>query len=154
MKEKDAKAKEGHRLVLYVEKDDASYGPLQTGSYMTENYLDDFFDKRRHLVDDLRKRLTEGKISPVAYYMTLIDIAEADLALRVGVSRRKLRKHLTAEGFAGIKLDLAGKYAEVFNIPVANLFQVLLPEGGKVEVRHERTGNPLVTVTRLTEKKQ
>jgi hypothetical protein len=152
MKEKDSQAAGGHRMVLYVEKEDSSYGPLQTGSYMVSTYMDDLLEKRRHLVEGLRRRLAAGEISPVAYYLTLIDIAEADLALRVGISRRKLRRHLTPEGFADIDIALAMKYAEVFAIPVANLFQVLDAGEGRIEFAQERTANPLVTVTRARER--
>jgi len=44
MKEADAKVEyQEHQMLLYVEKSDGSYGPLQTGSYMSKNYIDDFW---------------------------------------------------------------------------------------------------------------
>ena len=46
MKEKDSRVDNSHQLVLYVEKEDQTYGPVQTGSYMVENYLDDLFEKK------------------------------------------------------------------------------------------------------------
>lgn len=149
MKEKDANAGAGHRFIVYVEKEDSTYGPVETGSVMVENYFDDYLLKRRRLAESCLERLRSGEISPVAYYRELINISEADLACRAGVSRRKLRKHMTPEGFAGIGLPLAARYAEVFGVPVANLFQVLTAGEG-CGISQEKTRSPLVVVTRAT----
>lgn len=150
MKEKDARVQGGHRMVVYVEKEDRSYGPLETGSYMVTNYYEDFTEKRHRLEEECRRRLTQGEISPVGYYMILTNITEADLASRVGVSRRKLRRHAEPGGFEKMDLSTARKYAETFNIPVANLFQLLEREGEGVDIAQEGTGHPLVTVTRAS----
>ena len=149
MKEKDARINAGHTFVIYVEKDDATYGPVKTGSVMARDYFDDYLMKRKHLEEDCLRRLRNGEISPVAYHMALIGIAEADLARRVGIRRRKLRRHLTPDGFARIGLPLARRYAEVFGVPVANLFQVILPESEDIQVRQEKTASLLVVVTRI-----
>lgn len=149
MKEKDAIVNGGHRLVLYVEKEDASYGPVQTGSFMTEKYLGDFLEKKRRLRQELRGRLEDGLISPVGYYMQLLDIAQPDLAKRVKISRRKLRSHLTPKGFARMSLHQAQRYADVFGIPVANLFQVIIEDDEEIQVSHERTRQPLVVTTHV-----
>ena len=58
-------------FVVYVEKEDGSYGPVETGSVMVREYFDDFLTKRHHLEARLRADLTEGRISVVAYYATL-----------------------------------------------------------------------------------
>lgn len=149
MRERDAKTERGHQLVLYVERDDASYGPVQTGSYLAQEFIEDFFEKRERYRRDCLRRLEAGEISPVAYYLLILEMAEADLAARVRVSRRAVRRHLTPAGFAGIDLELARRYAEVFGIPVANLFQVIAAQDGRVEVRQERTASPLLTKTRV-----
>lgn len=152
MKEKDSKIEHGHQLILYVEKEDHTYGPLQTGSYMAGNYLDDFFEKKDKLKKKRLDELIDGKISPLAYYKDLVDIGEGDLALRVGVSRRKLRSHMTPEGFARIHVRLLEKYAEVFGVPVAQLFQIVLCDDKRVEVSYKNTGLPQVIISRITTK--
>ena len=149
MKEKDANAKGGHRLVVYVEKEDRTYGPLETGSYMVTNYYDDFADKRRRLEEETLRRLLDGEISPVAYYMILTDISEADLASRAGVSRRKLRKEMTPGGFEKISLAQVKKYAEIFHVPAANFLQIIEIAAEGISVVHEKTAQPLVTRTRV-----
>ena len=149
MKEQDAKAVNAHQLVLYVERTDDSYGPVQTGSYLAQEFINDFHEKRERYRHDCLRRLEAGEISAVAYYFQILGLAEADLAVRVGVSRRAVRRHLTPAGFGEVDLRLAGRYAEVFGVPVANLFQVIAAQDERVEVRQERTANALLTKTRV-----
>ena len=148
MKEEEARIEDGHRLVMYVEKDDASYGPMETGSYMTHNYIDDFFEKLDHVKRESLRRLKAGEISPVAYYMILIEIGEGDLAARVGISRRRLRQHLKPEGFQKITLRELKRYADVFAVPVANMFEVIVPSKG-MRVRQEKTADGVVVLTHI-----
>ena len=138
-----------HQLVLYVERADASYGPVQTGSYLAQEFIDDFFEKRERYRLDCLRRLEAGEVSAVWYYQQILGLAEADLAVRAGVSRRAVRRHLTPAGFGEIDLRLASRYAEVFGVPVVNLFQVIATQDGRVEIRQERTANPLLTKTRV-----
>jgi len=150
VKEQDANIDSDRKFVIYVEKEDATYGPVEAGSIMLRDYFDDYLEKRKNLVDQCRQRLEADEISPVAYYAILINIGESDLACRVGVSRRALRKHMKPAGFARISLSLARRYAEVFDIPVANMFQILLPEG-TTQVHYEKTQSPMVVLTHVSE---
>ncbi len=150
MKENDLKIDHSHQLILYVEKEDHSYGPLQTGSYMADNYLDDFFHKRNKLKEQRLEELIRGEISPLAYYKDLVEISEGDLAVRVGVSKRKLRYHMSPKGFATIKVALLEKYATVFGVPVAQLFQIVLCDDERIKVSYEKTGLSQVIVSRIT----
>ncbi len=150
MKEKDSRVENEHQLILYVEREDQSFGPVQTGSYMVENYLEDLFEKKAKLKDARLQEVLAGKISPLAYYKDLVDIGEGDLAARVGVSRRKLRSHLTPEGFAKLTVPLLRSYATVFGVPVAQLFQVILCDDGEVSINNQRTAMPEVIVSRIS----
>jgi DNA-binding Xre family transcriptional regulator len=109
------------QLILYVEKEDGSFGPMRTGSYLTKNYIDDYFEKRQRLVASLKEQIINDAISPIAYYMTLEDLTVKELASRVGISKQKVRKHMTPDRFGDIPLDLLKKYADVFNVPVSDL---------------------------------
>ena len=145
MDEKQKQAGAGHDMVLYREREDHTYGPVWTASLMAREYLDDFFEKQRHLLEGLDARLRSGAISPVGYHMERINLAEADLACRVRVSRRAVRRHCTPRGFARIRLELAARYAEVFGIPVAHLF--LIPDPS-LHLDLEKTSSPLVVYAR------
>lgn len=154
MKEKDSIIDNNHQLILYVEKDDQTYGPVQTGSYMVENYLEDFFDKKEKRRSQILHELIAGGISPIAYYKELVDIGEGDLARRAGISRRKLRLHMTPKGFARINVALLERYAVIFGIPVAHLFQIFISEDVRLRFNHEPTGLPEVVITRITHREE
>lgn len=125
MKEQDAQVDfQAQQHVYYVEKADHKFGSIVTGSFLSKNYLDDYWQKKAHFEQTLRHDLSESKISSIAYYMGLQDLSPADLAARAGISERKLRKHLTPEGFQHISTRQLMKYADVFNIPVPAFFQI------------------------------
>jgi hypothetical protein len=151
------------QMILYVEKDDGKYGPIQTGSYISANYMDDYIYKRRNLEMELREQLSLGSISPVKYYMVLEDLSFSELAARADIRKSRVKKHLDPKHFAGATADELRKYAAVFNVPVANLLQVLLlnnhgsfesnfileNKAEKISVDQTPTGNPFVVLTKI-----
>jgi hypothetical protein len=153
MKEKDVYVEfKPHQLVLYVEKDDDSFGPVQTGSFMAKNYLDDYFEKVEKWEKSLREQLKKGEISPVYYYMILQSFGEGDLASRVGVSKRKLKQHFKMENFEKLKLSQIKKYADAFDIPVASLFQLMMSkhdEKEKISIKQMETQNPYFVISKV-----
>ena len=149
MKEKDAIFKtEKHQMMLFVEKEDGSIVPVRTGSYMVENYLDDFWVKRRHLEQVALKELTESRISPVAYHMKLTEMAPADVAVRTGIRLSKVRKHMTPKHFGSMKVREAARYATVFGIHVSDLFSVLTSDSARIEFVYDEISHPYVTLIR------
>lgn len=129
MKEQDIhKEYERQQQILYVEKEDGSYGPVKTGSYLTNNYLDDFWGKKIRLESQLSEQISHNEISPIYYFMVFYELSPAELAARVGLSTWRVRRHFKAKHFAHIRLSVLQRYALVFGIPVANLLQVILYE--------------------------
>jgi hypothetical protein len=148
MKAADAHFKDDfHKMVLFVEQTDGTYNAVQTGSYMTENYLDDFFKKRAHFEAVASTRLKSGEISPVAYYMELLAMTPADVAARVRIPIGAVKKQMTPEGFKTMNLMVAKRYAEVFGIPLANLFQIVIQPPKPSSIKHTATAHPFVVVT-------
>ena len=154
------------QMILYVEKDDGKYGPMQTGSYLSANYMEDYIYKRRNLEMGLREQLINGSISPVKYYMVLVDLSLSELAARTKIRKSRVNKHLEPKHFGSATTAELTKYASVFNIPVANLFQVVLVKndgnfesnlilenkGGKISVDHKPTGSPYIVLTKIEER--
>ena len=138
-----------HQMVLYVEKDDGSYGPLQTGSYMSKNYIDDFWKKHGHVEEEALTQLTKGTISPVGYFMLLLDMTASDVARRAGVSVRKVKKHRTPEGFGRIEAAALKRYADVFGVPMASLFCVTEQGEGRARTTYRQTSNPYVAIAEI-----
>jgi transcriptional regulator with XRE-family HTH domain len=145
MKEKDGVVNcPEQQVILYVEKEDGQYGPMQTGSYLSGNFLGDYENKRYHLEESLRSQVLKGEISMVKYYMVLEDLTLSELAARVGLSKAKVNKHLAPSHFGKVKVETLKKYAEVFNIPLSAMLQIVMLQ---------KDGNP-ESFTILEEKKQ
>jgi len=153
MKEKDFYVDfKPQQLIYYVEKDDASYGPLLSGSYLSKHYLDDYYEKMEKLEKSLREQLNNGEISPVYYFMILQSYGEGDLASRAGVSKRKLKQHFHIKYFAKLRLSQLKKYAEAFDVPVAAMFHLMITRNedqGKITVEQVETKNSFFSIARL-----
>ena len=124
MKEKDGYIDcPQQQVILYVEKEDGTYTPIQTGSYITKNYLDDYELKRRHLEESLKKQVLSGEVSPVYYFMVLEDLTLSELAARVGIRKGKVKKHLEPGYFKTLPKETLQSYADVFNITMQQLLK-------------------------------
>ena len=151
MKEKDAAVDyKDHQLILYVEKKDGSYGPVKTGSYITKNYIDDYWYKRRNLEREYLQKVKQGEISPIAYYMVLEELTPSELADRVRLSTRRVKKHMTPRHFGTATLSQLQRYCEVFNVPLVNMLQVIVTDKKNLKVYEERTGNPFFSILKIS----
>lgn len=113
------------QVILYVEKEDGKYGPIQTGSYLTRNFLEDYEEKRKHLENSLMEQIRRKEISAIRYYMVLEDLTLSELALRAGIRKGKVKKHLEFNSFGTIKEEVLQKYSEVFNVTVADIQNIM-----------------------------
>ena len=149
MKEKDVRTDyKEHQIKLFVEKDDGTIGVIQTGSYMAKNYIDDFWKKQKHFRNKARNQLINNEISSIAYYIIIREMGIADVAMRVGVSLSQVKKHMKPNYFKDIKLDLAQKYADIFGVPVANLFQIPIENEESLNTIQNKTNNPFIVTIR------
>jgi hypothetical protein len=165
MKEKDVFVDyKPHQVVIYAEKSDGSFGPVQTGSFMTRDHIDDFHVLTDNLNNSLIEKLKNGEISPIYYYMTIEELTIPELAERVGISKSEVKKHLDPKGFQKIRISKLARYANVLNIPFANMFQLIhtiedknwnmgyRESAEKSEtclVSQVRTNNPLIVETKI-----
>lgn len=136
------------QLILYAEKEDGSYGPVQTGSDMAKNHLDDYWFKYNNLQKSLMNQLINNEISSIQYYMILFELSPSELASRVGISTYRLKRHLKPEVFNKIRISLLQRYAVVFNVPIANMFQMILTtneNGPLIEQRATKNRNMVIT---------
>lgn len=163
MKEKDILTDfEGHQLILYAEKDDDTIGPVQTGSYLAGNYLDEFYHIWGNFEKELFEQLVNKEISPIARYRSLEELSVSELAARAGLPKRRVKKHLKYKYFLKAKVEDLQRYADVFNVPVTNFFQIISTKqdgswnlGHNVEaaktrpltISQEKTSNPLLVIT-------
>ncbi len=153
VKEKDVAFRcDDHQIVYIVEKEDGTYGSVQAGSYMFEKYGDDFQEKLAYWAKQNVEDLTSGKVSPVGYHMQRLHMTAPDVAARIGIRTSQVKKHMTVEHFGKVTIRVAQRYAELFGVPLAGLFQVMSPPPEAYTVTHKPTANPFVVVTACEEK--
>lgn len=161
MKEKDAYIDyEPQQLIMYVEKEDGTFGPIQTGSYISKNYLDDFWKKMLKLRNSLLEKLKKNEITSVYFYKLIHDFNDVELSRRAGIPVFKVKRHQKVKLFKKIKLSDLQKYAYAFDVPVSNLFQALVVEDNEnnaesditkqaILIKQTRTENPFVVITKI-----
>ena len=152
MKENDVKVDyDPHQLILYVEKEDGSYGPMKTGSYITKNYIDDYWLKRKNLEQQYMQKVQDGEISPIAYYMIIEELTISELSSRANIPKRRVKKHQDPGDFKKATLEELEKYSNVFDVPITNLFQAIVTNKKDLKIKMERTNNPLFVVLKIQE---
>jgi hypothetical protein len=167
MKDKDVLVDfKPQQLIIYAEKSDGSFSPVQTGSYMSKNHIDDFFGIADNLKKSLIERLRKGEISSIYYFMSVEELTIPELAARMGISKSRLRKHLDPKGFQKISVAMLKKYAEIFNIHVANFFQIIntkedmkwylgyneeAAKSQHIFISQSKTDNPLIVETKIVQ---
>ncbi len=150
MKEKDVTFRyDDHQIVYIVEKEDGSYGPVQAGSYMFETYGDDFREKLQYWSKQNLEDLASGAVSPVGYHMQRLHMTAEDVASRIGLGTGRVKKHMSVDGFGGVTVSQAQRYADVFGVPLAGLFCVVAqpPHGPRVVLKP--TKNPHAVVATI-----
>ncbi len=126
MKEKDLKVDCPYQqVILYAERQDGTYGPLQTGSYVAGKHISEHFRITGELFRTLLEQLRKGEVSPVYFYMMVEGLTVKELAARAGISSYKVKRHLSPEGFRKIRVSVLKRYADILNVPVANMFQII-----------------------------
>jgi transcriptional regulator with XRE-family HTH domain len=167
MKEKDVLVDfQAQQFIIYAEKSDGSFSPVQTGSYLSKNHITDFHEIVDNLNKSLIEKLKKGEISPIYYFMSIEELTIPELAARVGISKASVKRHLDPKGFQKISVSKLKRYANVLNIPLANLFQIIntkedmnwymgyLEDADKsesVQISQEKTDNPLIVETKIVQ---
>lgn len=135
-----------HPLAMFAEREDGSYGSVETGSYMVENYFDDFWEKQVNFKNSALNRLKNGEVSPIFLYMEITNMTESDLASRVGLSTARVKKHTTPKGFEACKVNELKRYAEIFDIPLSDFFRIDLFASEDSNVKKNPIGDSGVVV--------
>ena len=167
MKEKDVLVDcQAQQYIIYAEKSDGSFSPVQTGSYMTKNHIADFHVIASNINHSLNEKLKRGEISPIYYYMTIEELTIPELAARVRISKSIVKRDVDPKGFQKVSVSKLKRYANVLNIPLANLFQIINTKEdmkwnvGYQEEAHKsetvlisqiKTDNPLIVETKIVQ---
>ena len=83
--------------------------------------LNQAWDEINKKVEETKKKIEEGELSPLAYHMEKNIMDEGMLSQYMDISKRKVAKHLEPSGFSSLDAKTLEKYAEVFDISVEEL---------------------------------
>lgn len=106
------------------------YAIDENGEYTTANStgwepktvaLNNAIDEINERIEDAKKRVLEGKTSPIEYYMELHKMDVGILASYVGLWQWRVKSHFKPSVFKKLKNYTLQKYAEVFEISVDEL---------------------------------
>jgi hypothetical protein len=84
---------------------------------------------------EARKKILEGKLSPLAFYMELNIMDTAILSGYTGIPKWKVKRHLKMKNFSKLRPDVLAKYAEALKLTPDEL--VDLNKIREVKLEHE-----------------
>ena len=113
------------RDVMYAVDEDGRYTKVLSDGWSVKNdVLAVVWEDILEDCERIRRQVLRKEASPLAYHMkkNLQDIAM--LAVYAGIPKRKVRKHLKYEAFAGLDDRILGQYADALRITVDELKRV------------------------------
>lgn len=125
----DGKFKE----VTYAVAEDGSFEQVLTVGCQPKNAaLKQAWEAANEQIIDVAEQVLAGELSPIAYFMekNLMDLKV--LSQYMGLSKRKVKKHLTPKGFSKIEQPQLLEYADLFRVSVEAL-QDLTPIKAELE---------------------
>lgn len=110
------------KVVKYAVDDDGNYGTVGSSGWEPENaVLNQAWDEINKKVEETKKKIDAGELSPLAYHMEKNIMDVGMLAQYMDISKRKVSRHLEPSGFAELDEKILERYAEVFDISVDEL---------------------------------
>lgn len=110
------------KVVKYAVDDDGNYGTVGSVGWEPENtVLNQAWDEINKKVEETKKKIEAGELSPLAYHMEKNIMDVGMLSQYMDISKRKVAKHLEPSGFNALDIKTLEKYAEVFDISVDEL---------------------------------
>lgn len=110
------------KVVKYAVDDDGNYGTVGSVGWEPENtVLNQAWDEINKKVEETKKQIEAGKLSPLAYHMEKNIMDVGMLSQYMDISKRKVSQHLEAKGFNELDEKTLKQYAEVFDISVEEL---------------------------------
>jgi hypothetical protein len=137
---------ESTRVIMFDKDEKGECVPKKTGlvlsSNSTFNLGEEYYKTRHNELMRLKEDLLNKKISPVKLFIDYFLMDAKDVASRVQIPFSKLKKFSTYEGFKNIDVKTLIKFAELFDIGVADFFQMIYVDKiSKIDSKnlHDRT---------------
>ncbi len=106
----------------YAVDEDGKYTTVASVGWEAKNIvMQQAWDAVHEKVEDIRKQVEQGELSPIAYYMEkqLMDLSV--LSGYTGYFRWKVKRHLKMKNFIKLKDHQLQKYADAFDLDMQTL---------------------------------
>ncbi len=88
--------------------------------------MQEAWDNVNEKIEQTRKDVIDGKLSPLAYYIEKNIMDTGLVAKYMGIWRWKVKRHLLPHSFGKLSDEMLNKYAKVFSISKEELIDVKL----------------------------
>jgi hypothetical protein len=110
------------REVCYAVDESGNYiTVLSTGWTPKNAALKQAWEEVNEKAEEIKRKVLEGKLSPVAYYMEKNIMNLKLLSQYTGISKWRIRKHLKPKVFSKLDDETLARYAKAFETSVALL---------------------------------
>jgi hypothetical protein len=110
------------RDVAYAIDDEGNYTSVISEGWEVKNdALDMTWDEIGEKCEKIRRKVLDGKYSPLAYHLEKNIMDVGLFAKYTGQTRRKIKKHLKPENFEKLDDSILRQYAEVLRISIDEL---------------------------------
>lgn len=108
--------------VVYAVDKDGKYGKALSSGWDAKTIaLNESLELIEEQLQDTIKKINNGELSPIAYYMELQRMDVVVLSGYVGLWQWKVKRHLKAKTFRKLNEKTLNKYAEAFEISLEEL---------------------------------
>lgn len=110
------------RELCYAVDENGEYVTAQSTGWEPKTIaLDNAMEVIKERIADAKKRVEEGKTSPIEYYMELHKMDLTILSSYVGICKWRVSRHFSPSVFRKLSQKVLEKYADVFDISVEEL---------------------------------
>lgn len=108
--------------LCYAIDENGNYTTVQSSGWEVKSVaLDESMSLIQERIDQTKKEIAEGKLSPIAYFMELNKMDLPLLASYVGIYRWFVKRHLNPKQFKKLSSRTLKKYADAFDISIEEL---------------------------------
>ncbi len=111
-----------YKTVVYAVDDNGEYVKVKTSGWEPEDIAHEYaWEETKNRIEKTKKRVLNGELSPLAYYMEKTIMTPRRLAGMAELPVRKVKRHLKPKGFKKLKEEQLQVYANIFEISVDEL---------------------------------
>ena len=116
---------EKYKTVIYTVDENGNYIRKQTTGWEPENIAHSIaWDDINQRIENTRKKVQAGKLSPLAYFMEREMLNPKRLSGLTGISKWRIRRHRNPRIFSKISESYLNRYAEFFNVSVSDFIHL------------------------------